>query len=329
MKFGLTTEILTIRTCGPGWLMKMAIGYWERFYKYIGSLGFDAIEVPSSPFIHDPVAWEVTRTGMPVSDFVIKAMYGSFEEFFLLLKKSWINEVPSVHLRGIDAYEEIKESFLSIPENYLPKFEELVDISIDYLSLMNGKYVIISPTPELGIVKKWILPEDTDTALKDFEDRVISIINKAADKAAAKGVTLSVTNEFWSVFRKDKLHELLDRLDHRVKYTPDTAHLYIQDEDITAILKNYKERLACVKISDTKFKDVEENYLSLHPENPSVGKQKVFYDMGDGDIDIVGVYKTLQDIGYDDYLIFNTEKTTSIPDALLKMNIMRRKLLDI
>ncbi|GHU62592.1 hypothetical protein AGMMS49983_04310 [Clostridia bacterium] len=329
MKFGLTTEMLTIRTCGPGWLMKMAIGYWKKFYKYVGALGFDTIEVPSSPFIHDPVAWEVTRTGMPVSDFVINAMYGSFEEFFQLLKESWINEITSVHLRGIDAYEEVKESYISIPDNYLPKFEELIDISIDYCTQVKGKNVIISPSPELGIVKKWILPEDTNAALIKFEDDVIDLLNKAADKAQAKNVTLSVTNEFWSVFRKEKLHELMERLDTCIKYAPDTAHLYIQGEDIVETLKRYKDRLACVKLNDTRFIDVENNYLSLHPENPTVGKQKVFYDMGDGDIDFVGVYKTLLEIGYDDYLIFNTEKTSSIPDALLKMGITRQRLLDI
>jgi sugar phosphate isomerase/epimerase len=318
--------MLTIRTCGPGWLMKMAMGYWVRFYQYVGSLGFHSIEAPFSPYFNDPVAWEITRTGMPVSEFVVDAMYGGMDAYKKLLKESWIEEVSSLHVRAIDAYEEVKESFVDVPDNYFGQFEDILERSLDYLEKLGGQYLIISPSPELGIVKKYILKEDTPDALKDFEDRTIAIINEISLKAIGKGLTPAVTNEFWSVFRKEKLHELMGKLDDKVMYSPDLAHLYIQDEDIAETLRRYSERLACVKFNDTKFKDEEKNYLTLHPETPTVGKQKVFYDMGDGEIDFVGTYKTLRDAGYDGYVVFDTKKTTSIADALLKMRITLQQL---
>lgn len=319
MKFGCTLEMVNLRISGPNSLQMLSRSYWRQMFKLVAAAGFKTIELPYNPFTTEPIAFEIGRSGAPINTYAVDTMYGSVPEFKKLLQSFGIDEVASVHIKAGDALMELvsaqKDVFLLIET-----LDDMMDQAIDFLSQIGGKYLVISPSPEFGMIKKYMVREgDVKKAFDSLYDKLVIALNKKADAAAAKGVTMAVNNDFWGLVHGNRIDDFLGKLDSRIKYSPDLAHMYIAKMDIDATLRKYADRLACVRFSDTEFEDKEEVFLELNAETPQKGAQKVFSDMGDGKVDLVGAYKTLKEIGYDDIVVCDSKRTLDVYRALLKM----------
>lgn len=75
-------------------------------------------------------------------------------------------------------------------------------------------------------------------------------------------------NEYWSVFRGERILALLDRLPAGVKLDVDTVHLTIAGIDPTAFLIAQHERIGCVHLTDTAFVDDGETWQTPNPAFP-------------------------------------------------------------
>lgn len=318
MNFGCTLEMINMRTSGPNSMQMLSRSYWRQMFKMVSAAGFKGIELPYTPFNSEPIAFEIGRSGTPISTYAVETMYGSVPAFKEMLGEIGIDEVTSVHIKAGDALMELV-SAQQDTKLFFEKFDSMAQQAIDFLVQIGGKCLIMSPSPDLGMVEAYI-EGGKEGPVKDATlAKIIDVVNKIAEDADKKGIQVAVNNEFYSLIHGPRVHDFMSKIDKRIKYSPDLAHIAIGGLDVIETIKQYKDRLAFVRFSDTAFEDKERNFIKLNPEIPVVGPQKVFSDMGDGKIDLPAVYKTLKEIGYDGWIICDSKRTLNVYRALLKM----------
>ena len=318
MKFGCSLEMVNMRISEPGFKHKLSKSYWVELYQLIAAAGFKGIEMPYNPFMTDGIAFNMGRSGMPINRYSIKTKYGSVREFVELLRESGIEEITGVHVSANDAMIEVMSTFRQ-PYHLFGLIEQAVLEAVEFLAECGGRTQVLSPTPEIGLADRLFGGGDRGYA-PGFLARIAELVNRLGEAAAASGIRLSVRNEFWSLTRGGEIDAFLHQLDSRhVGYSPDLAHLAIADADPVEIVRRHKGRLSAVRFSDTFFRDVERNFEKPNPEIPVVGPQRVFCDLGDGRVDIAGVYRVLKESGYDGWVICESKKTLNVYKALLKM----------
>ncbi|MFD2215636.1 sugar phosphate isomerase/epimerase family protein [Metabacillus endolithicus] len=319
MKFGCSLEMVNMRVSEPGFKHKLSKSYWVELLKFIATSGFKGIELPYNTYSTDGIAFNMARSGMPISKYAINTKYGSVNEFKNLLNHVGIEEVTGVHLNASDALIELLTTGQH-PDKLFEKVEAAADEAIDFLLEIGGKELVISPTPEIGLLNQ-IMGHKNDDWPQAFLSQTADVINRIGTKAAANRIQASIRNEFWSLIRGNQLDFFMDKLDpQNLKYSPDLAHLHISGVDPKEVVEKYKDRISSIRFSDTKFEDLENNFSKTNPEFPVVGVQRVFCDLGDGHIDIKGIYQILLGTGYDGWIICESKKTLNVYKALLKLD---------
>ena len=151
-------------------------------------------------------------------------------------------------------------------------------------------------------------------------------ITKIDEIAAKEGISVSVRNEFYGLFRGELVNSLMDKLPKSVLYSPDLAQLYIAGADPNAMIKKYAGRLGSVKMDDTEFVDTNGCFAVPLPEMPQEGMhQRVYCTFGNGNVDKVGAYKALLEAGYDDWIVMESKEAFEIEKTMMKMQAFKRK----
>jgi sugar phosphate isomerase/epimerase len=318
MKFGCSLEMVNMRTSGPNFIIKQSKGFWVEMFKLVAAAGFTGIELPYNPYSSDPVAFEIGRCGMPVSRAAVNAKYGSASSFLYLLQDIGIEEVTSLHISAQDIILELlalEKDCTKVPE----MLGELGEEALTFLVDIGGKGLVISPTPEVGLLVQHMGKGD-ETWKRTYLERTTESLNRVGKSAAAQGVRVAVTNEFWSLVRGNQIEGFMAGLNsENIGYAPDPAHLAIADTDPVAMVRTFGDRLDFVRFTDTSFVDREKNHERANAEVPVQGAQRVFCDIGEGTVDVTAVYHVLQESGYDGWVVCESKKTLNVYRALLKM----------
>lgn len=317
MKFGCSLELVNMRTSGPNFIIKQSKFYWIELFKMISAVGFKGIELPYNPYSSEPIFFEIGRCGMPISTFAVNSKYGSIRSFFELLNDIGIEEVTSVHISANEILQEILASDGNVGR-FFSMYQSLADEAMEFLIEIGGEGLVITPTPEIGLLSRH-MGRGGGEWQQDFMSRTVNALNTIAGVAAEKNIRVAVKNEYWGLTRGASLNEFMGRLDRRICYSPDLAHIVIAGADPVETITGYKERLGFVRFSDTTFEDVEDNFKKIDPETPVKGKQKVYCDLGEGAVDIPGVYGLMRQSAYDGWVICESKMTLNVPRALLKM----------
>ena len=314
MKFGFSLETVNMRASEPNFKHKLSKTYWVSMFKCISAAGFEGIELPYNPS-ENGIMCDVCRSGMPISRLAIDSKYGSPQSFMQLLNSLGIKEITGFHINPNDTLNELVEMD-DDPNKLFDEFERLADEAIETLSELGGKTLVVSATPEIGLILE-TFPEGGWEGL--FFKNTVKMLNNIIGKAAEAGIQTAIKNEFWGLARGVGIDAYMKELDPKAFYSPDLGNLKIAGADIIGVIEKYNVRLANIRFNDTFFADEEKNFEKTDPEIPATGAQRVFCDIGDGDIDIPGIYSRLKQYGYKGYVICESRKTLNVYRALLKM----------
>jgi inosose dehydratase len=314
MKFGCSMEMVNMHTSEMGAFLKLSKSYWVEMFKLTSAAGFRGIELPYNPGNSSGL----TRSGMPISNYVTKSRYGSAKSLLELLNDVGIDEVTGVHISANDVMNEIISSGEK-PDKLFSTLEEWAEEAIEFISELGGKGLIVTPTPEIGLLEKFVGNGKKGWEIS-FLNKTAEAINRIGTLSAKSGIQTCIKNEYWSLVRGDTIDTFFGKLDHgTVSYSPDLAHLKIAGVDPAATIKKYTGKLSFIRFSDTSFEDKENNYKKIWPEHPVTGAQRVYLNMGEGSVDIPSVYHELKKSGYDGWVICDSKKTLNIYRALLYM----------
>jgi sugar phosphate isomerase/epimerase len=314
MKFGCSMEMVNMHTSEMGAFLKLSKSYWVEMFKLTSAAGFRGIELPYNPANSSGL----TRSGMPISNYVTKSRYGSAKSLLKLLNDVGIDEVTGVHISANDVMNELISSGQE-PDKLFGMFEEWAKEATEFISELGGKGLVVSPTPEIGLLEKFFGNEKKGWEIS-FLDKTAEAINRIGKLSAKRGVQTCIKNEYWSLIRGNAIDAFLRKLDQGViSYSPDLAHLKIAGVDPVKTVKKYSGKISYIRFSDTSFEDKENNYKKIWPEYPVTGAQRVYLNLGEGSVDIPGVYRELRKSGYDGWIICESKKTLNVYRALLYM----------
>lgn len=298
----------------------LALWYWNEMCEMVGVCGYDGLEIPFQ-------AWSFNgaRGAAPICAASIRSKYGSAANYQKFLKDCGIKDgLSGLHITAANVLMTMLESGMP-RELFLDKILELAEEAIGVLAEAGSKNLIFSPSPMFGMTQGVFYGSDI---LANYEDKMAETITKMNDMAQAAGITLSIRNEFYGLFRGELINSLMDKVPETVKYSPDLAQLHIAGVDPVAMIQKYAGRLACVKMNDSKFVDTNGLFATPLPEAPQEGmQQRVYCTFGNGDVDMVGVYNALKAAGYDEWITMESKDAFQIEKTMMKMQAFKRKYL--
>ena len=148
--------------------------------------------------------------------------------------------------------------------------------------------------------------------------------------AALMDENLNVVDKFSEYVKPQYgyLDDFISKLDSSVvSYTPDPAHLFAAGADYLAYFKKYAGQMTGAYFTDTKFKDKQEAYKTISPEFPQDGEaQRVYWDLGYGDIDFKEIMKVLKDNNFNGPVILESKYSLDIPKGILRLRTFWNRL---
>ena len=315
MQFGCSIEMVNMLSSSQNFFNKFSKSYWLTLFKHMAATGFKGIELAYNPYSSDPMAFEIGRCGVPISRFAINAKYGSVSEFMKMLRDFGIDEVSSVHIKAGDTLLELTSTEKDAG-NLFEEFIKLAKEAIDFACEIGAKGLVISPTPEIGWLEKHFNISNAE-AEEQYIVKTIEMMNDIIKIASEKNIEIAVRNEYWSLFRGNGIERLMSSIDSSCLYSPDLAHLEIAHCSAEEMISKYSKKLGYIVFSDSEFVDSYDNYKKINAEIPVKGPQRVFCDLGCGKVDLKGIYKKLQDLQYDNWIICDNKKTLDVQKALL------------
>lgn len=279
--------------------------FWEELYPLIGAAGFRSIEIPYEP------VWQFGgRSGVPMNRYCINTKYANADNYRAALARGDIDRVSGV---TFDPNLFMRNANLDF---YFGATGHFAGEALAHAADLKADYFAISPSAYYGRIIHYH-PHLADE-LGAFTDRVADLLGGLAAKARAAGVTLVLRNEYWSVFRGERILPLLDRLPEDVKLDVDTASLTIAGIDPAAFIAAQRDRIGCVHLTDTAFVDKAETWKTPNPEFPEHRATQVFRDPGTGTVDLPAIVSLLDRIGYAGAVICSARQTRDPFRALLR-----------
>lgn len=289
--------------------------FWEELYPLIRASGFRAIEIPYEP------VWQFGgRSGVPMNRYCVETKYESAAGYRDALAERGIDRVagvtfdPNLFMRNDNL-----DFFFGASGHFAGE-------AMAHAAALGADYIAISPSPYYGRAAHY--HPDLEAKSAGFTERVTDALRGLADKAEASGVTLVLRNDYWSLFRGERILPLLDALPPGVKLDVDTASLKIAGLDPAAFIAAHKDRIGCVHLTDTRFVDTNETWKSPNPEFPEHRATQVFRDPGTGGVDIPGIVALLDRQGYDGPIVFSARQTRDPFRALLRIRTLLDQLLN-
>ena len=287
--------------------------FWEELYPLIRASGFRAIEIPYEP------VWQFGgRSGVPMNRYCINTKYGDAANYRAKLAEAGIDHVagvtfdPNLFMRNgsIDFYFGASGHFAG------EALAHAADLDADYFA--------ISPSAYYGRIAHY--HPDIDAKIATFADRETDMLRGLAEKAEGTGVTLVLRNEYWSLFRGERILPLLDALPSSVKLDVDTASLTIAGIDPADFITAQIDRIGCVHLTDTSFVDDAETWKTANPEFPEQRATQVFRDPGTGTVDLRQIVSLLDRLGYAGPIMCSARQTRDPFRALLRTRALLNQL---
>lgn len=296
-----------------------ALWYWNGLSEMLGVCGYDGLEIPFQ-------AWSFNggRGSAPVCAEAIRTKFGSVGAYEDFLRGCGIREgLSGLHITAQNVLTTMLEYNVPI-DRFFDRVLELTEETAQVLLEAGAKDLIFSPSPSYAMFAGLFGGDE-----ERYTARITETIVKMAEIAAGKGLTLSLRNEFYGIYRGGKICALLDKLPQSVCYSPDTAQLFIARADAAALIEKYPGRLAAVKLCDTFFEDKVDCWRSRLPESPQEGEsQRVYCTFGNGSVDLDGIFAALVKVGYNGWVVLESKRAFNTEKAMMLMQVYRRKHFD-
>lgn len=305
--------IVNADTSGPGTFLRAAKWYWDELTDMFSAAGFQSVMIPMVPNTEN-----VSRNGAPICTASIRTRFGSPKGYLNYLNEKGIRNVEAIGVSAQSMYNSLFETGLPIGRFYEGFYEYAMDAA-QALKELNGSTLLISPTPGTGFLEQEFSGDEEK--IKQFEADAAACLNRIGKACRELGINAAVRNEFWTLERGRRIHAFIKLLDPEyVTYAPDPAHLYIAGEDYLDYFRRYAKQLKAVCFTDTRFHDEQGAYRTISPEYPQEGKQqRVYWDLGFGDIDFNAVFSILKENGYDGPVLLDSKYSLDIPKGILRM----------
>ncbi len=312
MEVTFSFDTINCDTSGPGAFMRAAKWYWDEVTDMASAAGFTSIANTLIPNTEN-----VARNGAPVCTASITTRYGSPEGYRNYLNSRGIDHVAAFGISAQKLTAAMAE--LGLPfSSYFTEFYKYADDVMRMLAGTGGKILTISPTPNFASMRD--MGGITPDKYGEFLSATAECINKIGKKSKEYGIQVCLKNDFWTLVHGNHIGDFLDSVDTSlIALAPDTASTYIEGADVCQLIRQYADLIKCVYLTDTKFKDNNENFRSLSPEYPQIGmQQRTYNDLGYGNVDFKSVYKALEDIHFDGLVILESRNTLDVPKGILR-----------
>lgn len=313
MKAAASFGIVNADTSGPGAFLRAAKWYWDELTDMFAAAGFSSVMIPMVPNTEN-----VSRNGAPICTASIKTRFGSPQGYLKYLNNKGIANVEAIGISAQSQFNSLFETGLPI-ERFFDAFYDHAQDTIDALSQLGGSTLFVSPTPGIGFLDQEFGGDEQKK--QKFLADAAKCINRIGEACKKYNINLAVRNEYWTLVRGARIDEFMQNLDtDLVSYAMDPAHLFIAGADYLAYFKKYAKQAKAVYFTDTKFKDESEAYKTISPEFPQYGRQqRVYYDLGFGDIDFNKIYKILKGVKFEGSVILDSKYSLDIPKGILRM----------
>lgn len=300
-------------TSGPGAFLRAAKWYWDELTDMFAAAGFSSLMIPMVPNTEN-----VSRNGAPICTASIKTRFGSPEGYLEYLNSRGIENVEVIGISAQSQFNSLFETGLPVGQ-FFDAFYEHAQDAADALARLHGSTLLVSPTPGIGFLNQEF---GSDEAKKQqFLEDAAACLNRMGEMCAKQNINLAVRNEYWTLARGTKVDAFLEKLDAGlVSYAMDPAHLSIAGADYAAYFEKYAKQAKAVCFTDTKFEDELEVYQTISPEFPQDGRmQRVYYDLGYGNVDFRKIYAILKKAEFDGPVILDSKYSLDVPKGILRM----------
>ncbi|MBR3400953.1 MAG: sugar phosphate isomerase/epimerase [Parasporobacterium sp.] len=311
--------IVNADTSGPGAFLRAAKWYWDELTDMFSAAGFSSVMIPMVPNTEN-----VSRNGAPICTASIRTRFGSLAGYLEYLNDKDIENVECIGVSGQAMYNSLFETGLPIERFYEGFYEYAMDAA-QALKDLKGSTLLVSPTPGKGFLLQEFAGDEEK--IRNFEKESAQCLNKIAQDCEKLGVNVAFRNEFWTTMRGTGVDEYIKLLSDKVSFALDPAHLYMAEADYSEYFRKYAKQSKVVCFTDTKYVDTDKAYETISPEFPQSGaSQRIYWDLGFGDIDFTSLFETLKTSGFEGPVILEPKYSLDIPKGILRMRTFWNRL---
>ena len=306
-KVGFSLDMINMHHQEPNRNRQESKYFWEELYPLISAAGFNGIEIPFDPF------WIFRGgSGVPFTKYCVDIKYNNVDTYLEFLKDKGIDKVAGIHFSPQMFMRNEDLNF------YFGASGHFGGEAIKFASELGCNYINITPTAPYGLISHYHGKIKDINWEKDFIERTIAMLNKFAETAAEHNLKLVLKNEYWGLFRGNKISEYISELDDSIQLNIDTAHLSISGVSSVEFLKTHSSKIGSVTLTDTTFVDEDDIWTTPNPEYPETKATQVFRDLGFGNLELSSFSKALENTNYEGWVICSCRQTRDPMRALLR-----------
>lgn len=187
---------------------------------------------------------------------------------------------------------------------------------LDFLAELRAETFVVRASESA-----WLRPNGPDVSA------VAAVHDRIGAEANSRGIRLAVDVDCLSALRaNDRFEAFLGASDPAlVGLAVDTAEHAVSGRDPIAVIKRHAGRLAHVQLKNARDRDTEDIYLAPFAERAllqgGAGRriQRWFFELGTpgGIVDPVAVVETLDAVGYDGWVVVESDQTPEPAETLL------------
>jgi len=306
-KVGFSLDMINMHHQEPNRNRQESKYFWEELYPLISAAGFNGIEIPFDPF------WIFRGgSGVPFTKYCVDIKYNNVDRYLEFLKDKGIDKVAGIHFSPQMFMRNEDLNF------YFGASGHFGGEAIKFASELGCNYINITPTAPYGLISHYHGKIKDINWEKDFIERTIAMLNKFAETAAEHNLKLVLKNEYWGLFRGNKISEYISELNDSIQLNIDTAHLSISGVSSVEFLKTHSSKIGSVTLTDTTFVDEDDIWTTPNPEYPETKATQVFRDLGFGNLELSSFSKALENTNYEGWVICSCRQTRDPMRALLR-----------
>jgi len=306
-KVGFSLDMINMHHQEPNRNRQESKYFWEELYPLISAAGFNGIEIPFDPF------WIFRGgSGVPFTKYCVDIKYNNVDTYLEFLKDKGIDKVAGIHFSPQMFMRNEDLNF------YFGASGHFGGEAIKFASELGCNYINITPTAPYGLISHYHGKIKDINWEKDFIERTIAMLNKFAETAAEHNLKLVLKNEYWGLFRGNKISEYISELDDSIQLNIDTAHLSISGVSSVEFLKTHSSKIGSITLTDTTFVDEDDIWTTPNPEYPETKATQVFRDLGFGNLELNSFSKALENTNYEGWVICSCRQTRDPMRALLR-----------
>ncbi len=313
MKAVASFGIVNADTSGPGAFLRAAKWYWDELTDMFPAAGFSSIMIPMVPNTEN-----VSRNGAPICTASIRTRFGSPEGYLRYLNDKGVENVEAITISAQSQFNSLFETGIPIEKFFDELYNHAKD-TVEALQQLKGSTLLVSPTPGIGFLNQTF--HSDEVKIEKFLADAADCMNRIGEYCEDNHINLGIRNEYWTLMRGSGIDEFMKHVDTRlVSYAPDPAHLHIAGADAVAFFEKYAKQAKVVCFTDTKFVDESEVYKTISQEFPQDGRlQRVYYDLGLGEMNFKKIYEILKKADFDGPVILDSKYSLDIPKGILRM----------